>query len=85
MKEVRPYAPAPLPPGNIPGTRFCQPQGHSAAEKIMPMKNSSDTTGDQSRDLPPPRVPVRKVKKDIIKKTAELTDHKSYIQSTNLH
>ena len=37
------------PPGNTPGTHFCQrlcrPQGHSAAGRIMSMKNSSDTTG----------------------------------------
>ena len=36
-----------LPSGNIPGTHFCyrlsRPQGHSAAERIMPMKNSTDT------------------------------------------
>jgi len=33
-------------PGNIPGTHFCQkfsrPQGHSAAGRIMSMKNSND-------------------------------------------
>ena len=29
-----------------------QPQGHSAAGKIMSMKNSSDTIGNQTRDLP---------------------------------
>jgi len=33
-----------LPPGNIPGTHFCQglsqPQGNSAAGRIMSMKNS---------------------------------------------
>ena len=36
-----------LPPGNTPGTHFCQrllrPQGHSAIGRIMSMKNSSDT------------------------------------------
>jgi len=45
----------PLPPGNIPGTHFCwrlsQPQGHSAAERIMSMKNSNDTIGNRTRDL----------------------------------
>jgi hypothetical protein len=45
----------PLPPGNIPGTHFrcrlSQPQGHSAAERIMSMKNSNDTIGNRSRDL----------------------------------
>jgi hypothetical protein len=29
-----------------------QPQGHSAAGKIMPMKKSSDTIGNQTRDTP---------------------------------
>ena len=37
----------PLPPGNAPGTHFCQrlsrPQGHSAIGRIMSMKNSNDT------------------------------------------
>ena len=44
------------PPGSIPGTRFCQrlsrPQGHSAAGRIMSMKNSNDTIGNRTRDLP---------------------------------
>jgi len=66
----------PLPPGNIPGTHFCQrlsqPQGHSATGRIMLLKNSSDTIGNRTRDLPtcsavpqqtalprtPPRLPV---------------------------
>ena len=46
----------PLPPGNIPGTHFCQrlsqPQGHSAAGRIMSMKNSSGTIRNRTRDLP---------------------------------
>jgi len=41
-------------PGNFPGTHFCwnlsQPQGHSAAGRIMSMKNSSDTIGNRTRD-----------------------------------
>ena len=59
-------------PGNTPGTHLCwrlsQPQGHSAAGKITSMKNSSDTNGNRTRDLParsavsqptaPPRVRV---------------------------
>jgi len=59
------------PPGNIPGTHFCeilsQPQDHSAAGRIMSMKNSNDTIGNHTRDLParsavpqpiaPPRAP----------------------------
>jgi hypothetical protein len=43
-------------PGNIPGTQFCQrlsqPQDHSAAGRIMSMKNSNDTIGNRTRDLP---------------------------------
>jgi hypothetical protein len=46
----------PSPPGNIPGTHFCErlsrPQGHSAAGRIMSMKNSSDNIGIRTRDLP---------------------------------
>jgi hypothetical protein len=44
-----------LPLGNIPGTHFCyrlsQPQGHSAAGRIMSMTNSSDAIGNRTRDL----------------------------------
>jgi hypothetical protein len=44
------------PPGNIAGTHFCQrlsrPQGHSAAGRMISMKNSNDTIGNQTRDLP---------------------------------
>jgi len=44
------------PPGNIPGTHFCQgrsqPRGHSLAGSIMSMKNSIDTIGNRTRDLP---------------------------------
>jgi len=44
------------PLANIPGTHFCyrlsQPQGHSAAGRIMSMKNSNDTIGNRTRDLP---------------------------------
>ena len=42
-------------PGNIPGTNFCyrlsRPQGHSAAGRIVSMKNSNDTIGNLTRDL----------------------------------
>ena len=45
-----------LPPGNIPGTHFCQrlsqPQGHSAAGRILSMTNSNDTIGNRTRDIP---------------------------------
>ena len=43
-------------PGNIPGTHFCyrlsHPQGHSAAGRIMSMKNSSDTIGNRTHNSP---------------------------------
>ena len=44
------------PTGNTPGTRFywrlSRPQVHSAARGIMSMKNSNDTIGNRTRDLP---------------------------------
>jgi hypothetical protein len=46
----------PLPPGNAPGSHFCQrlsrPQGHSAIERIMSMENSKDTIWNRTSDLP---------------------------------
>jgi len=46
----------PLPLGNTPGTHFCwrlsRPQGHSATGRIMSLKNSNDTIGYRTRDLP---------------------------------
>ena len=46
------------PPGNIPGIHFCQrlsrPQG--PAGRIMSMKNSSDTIGNRTRDIPCPHI-----------------------------
>ena len=61
----------PLPPGNIPGSLsvrgWVDPRGHSAAGRIMSMKNSNDTIGNRTHDLPscsavpqptaPPRAP----------------------------
>ena len=48
------------PPGNIPGTHFCQrlsrPQGHGEAGRNMWMKNSNDIIGNRTRDLPTCRV-----------------------------
>jgi hypothetical protein len=51
------------------GTHFCQklsrPQGHSAAKRIMSMKNSNDTIGDRTRGfhacstVPQPTAPPR--------------------------
>ena len=71
-KVVTPTHRPPLSPGNIPGTHFCQrlsqPQSQSATGRIMSMKNSSDTIGNRTRDLPacravpqptaPPRAPT---------------------------
>ena len=55
-KVVSPTHRPPLPPENIPGTHFCKrlsrPQGHSAAGRIMSMKNSNDTIGNWTRDSP---------------------------------
>ena len=45
-----------LPPGNSPGTHFCQrlsrPQDHSAIGRIMSMKISNDTIWNRTSDLP---------------------------------
>ena len=55
-------------PRNIPCTLFCyrtsRPQGHSAARRIMSLKNSSDAFGNWTRDVlpcgtePQPNVPL---------------------------
>jgi hypothetical protein len=46
----------PLSAGNIPGTHLCwrlsRPQSHSAAGRIMSMKNSNDAIRNRTRDLP---------------------------------
>jgi len=48
--------PPPLTPGDIPGTHFCytwsRPHSHSAAGRIVLMKNPNDLTGDQICNLP---------------------------------
>ena len=45
-----------FPPGNIPGIHVCyrpsRPQGHSAAGRIISMKNSNGTVGNRNRGLP---------------------------------
>ena len=55
-KVVSPTHRPPLPPGNIPGTHFCQrlsqPQCHSAAGRITSTKNSNDTIGNRTRNIP---------------------------------
>jgi hypothetical protein len=43
-------------PGNTPGTHFysrlSRSQGHSATGRIMSLKNSNDTIGNRTRNLP---------------------------------
>ena len=52
-KVVSPTHWPPLPPGNTPGTqRLSRTQGHSATGRIMSLKNSKDTIGNRTRDLP---------------------------------
>jgi hypothetical protein len=45
----------PLPPGNTRGSHIrevSRPQGHSATGRIMSLKNSNDTIGNRTHDLP---------------------------------
>jgi len=53
---IQPYAPTAFIPGNIPDTHFCwrlsRLRSHSAAGRIMSMKNSNDTIGNRTRKLP---------------------------------
>ena len=46
----------PLSPGSIPDTHFSyrlsRPQGHIATGRIMSLKNSNDTIGNRTGDLP---------------------------------
>ena len=55
-KVLSPTHRPPLPPGNVSCIHFCQrlsqTQGHSAAGRIMSMKNSNETIGNRTRDLP---------------------------------
>jgi hypothetical protein len=55
-KIVSPTHRPPLSPGNIPGTHFgyrlSWPQSHSASGMFVSMKNSNDTIGNRTRDLP---------------------------------
>ena len=55
-KVVSPTHRPSLPPGNTPSTHFCyrlsQLQSHNGARRIMSMKNSNDTIGNRTRDLP---------------------------------
>jgi hypothetical protein len=58
MKVLRfsAYSPAAFTPGNIDGTyfryRLSQPKGHSAAGRIMAIKNYNVTVGNWNRELP---------------------------------
>jgi hypothetical protein len=80
-KVVSPTHRPPLPPRNYLWFSFLleadSPQGHSVAGRIMSMKNSNDTIGNRTRDLPacstvpqatvPPRSPYfRTVHKNIV-------------------
>jgi hypothetical protein len=53
-RVVSPTHRPPLPPGNMPGTYFCQglsqPQCHIAAERIVSMKNPNHIIGKRTRD-----------------------------------
>ena len=55
-KVVSPTHRPPLPPGNAPGTHFCQrlsrPQDHSAIGSIYVNEKSTDTSWDRKSDLP---------------------------------
>jgi len=73
----RPHLPIPPPPGNIPGTPFCWGWVKPRADgRILPMKNSNDTIGNRTRDLPassavpqptePPRATCVYVKTQIL-------------------
>jgi hypothetical protein len=54
--SCQPYAPAGFTPRKYSWYSFLleaeSPQGHSAAGRIMSMKNSNETIGNRSRDLP---------------------------------
>jgi len=54
-KVVSPTHRPPLPPRRYPGTNFywmlSYPLGHSAAGRILVMKNSHDTIANRTRDL----------------------------------
>jgi hypothetical protein len=82
------------PPGNTSGTHFCwrlsRPQGHSATGRIISMKNSNDTIGNRTRDLPacravpqptaPRRAPQRLILQRIIRRVTSGVLHVPYVQ-----
>jgi hypothetical protein len=55
-KVVSPTHRPSLSPGRIPGTHFCyrlsRSQDHNTTGRIKSLKNSSDSIGNQTRDLP---------------------------------
>jgi hypothetical protein len=55
-KVVSPTHRPSLPPGRIPGTHICKrlsrPQSHNATRRIKSLKNSSDSIGNWTHDLP---------------------------------
>ena len=66
--NISPTHQLPLPPQEILlvliSVRLSRPQGHSAARTIMLMKNSKDTRGNQTHNLPACRI-----KSSILEKT----------------
>jgi hypothetical protein len=74
-----------LPSGNTPGTHFClrlsRPQGHSATGRISSLKNSNDTIGNRTRDLPVCSVvskPISHLAPPTERNMANLLAHKIY-------
>jgi hypothetical protein len=55
-KVISPTHRPSLPPGGTPGSNFyytlSRPQGHSAAGRIMSLKNLTDPIGNRTRNLP---------------------------------
>jgi len=45
-----------------------QPQGHSAAGRIMSMKNSIDTIGNRTRDLPAVAQCLKQIRRGLPRK-----------------
>jgi len=77
------------PPGNVPDTHFCQrlsrSQGHSAAERITSMKNSNDTIGNRTCDIPACSAEVRNVQWRILTRHKNKFAHKASHNTQNKH
>jgi hypothetical protein len=77
-------------PGTHFGWRLSQPQGHSAAGRIMSMINSNDTIGNQTRDLPacsavpqpttPPRAQMMTDIFEVESSTQTIVGHKQPVE-----